>query len=148
MQIRTISISVSAPRDEVFGFLANVENLPKWATGYCDCVELRSDGWWAYTLQGEMFVELAADDHTGVIDLRVGPSAAQLGLLPLRVLPLPEGDAMVSLTFIQPASQPDDLYERQYRLFSLELQRFIRRFGGGELHRSGGVPQLCALGRN
>jgi hypothetical protein len=148
MQIRTASVSVPASRDEVFRFLADVENLPKWAAGYCECLELRNDGWWAYTSQGEMFVEMEADDRTGVIDLRVGPSAAELGLFPLRVLPLPEGEVLVSFTFIQPAGLSDELYGQHCRALVIAMKGLIRRFGGGELHAHGAAPQLVALGLN
>jgi hypothetical protein len=148
MQIRTVSVAVSAPRDTVFNFLADIENLPQWATEFCERIELRHDGWWAYTTQGEMIVASDTDDRTGVIDLRVGPSESELGLFPVRVFSLSENRTLVSFTFIQTPELSDDRYESQYHAWVVELWGLIRRFGGGELYAPGTVPQLDALGLN
>ena len=40
MNIRTIALSVAAPRDTVFNFLADIENLPKWAGSWCERLTL------------------------------------------------------------------------------------------------------------
>ena len=148
MKIRTLSVTVPASRDTVYNFLADIENLPKWATEFCERIELRHNGWWAYTSQGEMMVESEADDHTGVIDLRVGPSVDALVLFPLRVLPLTTKRTLVSFTFIQPSELPDEHYEKQYQSLLMEMQGLIGRFGGGELHAPETVPQFSALGLN
>lgn len=148
MQIRTVSVVVSASRDTVFNFLADIENLPKWATEFCERIELRHDGWWAYTTQGEMIVESDTDDRTGVIDLRVGPSADELGSFPVRVFPLAPDSTLVSFTFIQKPELSDERYEGQYHSLVVELWGLIRRFGGGELYAPPAVPQLNTLGLN
>jgi len=145
MNIRTIAITVSAPRDTVFNFLADIENLPKWATEFCERIELRRGRWWALTAQGELIIDCETSVGTGVIDLRAGPSPDQLSLFPIRVLPLGLRQALVSFTFLQPAGLPDELYEKQYQSLLVEMQGLIRRFGGGEIHAS---PHLTAQGLN
>jgi hypothetical protein len=148
MHIRTVSVSVAAPRDPVFNFLANIENLPDWATEFCECLELRQGRWWAYTSQGEWLIEADACATTGVIDLRAGPAPDQLGLFPLRVLPLGARGSLVSCTFIQPPGLRDEVYERQYQSLLIEMRGLVRRFGGGKLHPPAGVPQFMELGAN
>ena len=34
MQTRTVTTVLEAPKDEVFSYLAEIENLPKWATEF------------------------------------------------------------------------------------------------------------------
>jgi hypothetical protein len=148
MHIRTVSITVAAPRDLVFNFLANIENLPDWATEFCERLELRQGSWWAYTSQGELLVGAEASAATGVIDLHAGPAPDQLGLFPIRVLPLGPRRSLVSFTFIQAEGLPDELYENQYRSLLVELQGLIRRFGGGAMHLPAGAPQFMELGAN
>ena len=148
MHIRTVSVLLSASRDVVFNFMANVENLPKWATEFCDRIELRRNGWLAYTSQGEMMVESDADDRTGVIDLRIGPSAETLGLLPVRVLHLAPARTLLSFTFIQQPGLPDENYEKQYQSLLVEMRGLIGRFGGGELHAPADALQFGAMGLN
>ncbi len=147
MQIRTIFLTVTAPRDTVFNFLADIENLPRWAAGICERLELRQGRWWAYTALGEMFVDMETSAGTGVIDLRAGPTPDRLGVLPIRVLPLPARGTLVSFTCVQPPGLSDELYEKQYQSLLGELPGLVRRFGGGKLHTPP-VPELAAPGLN
>ena len=148
MNIRTVTILVSASRDTVFNYLADIENLPRWATEYCGRLELRGGRWWAYTSQGEMLVENETSAGTGVIDLRAGPSADRLGLLPIRVLPHSLRTALVTFTSIQPPDVTDERYEQRYQDLLIELAGLVRRFGGGEIFPPADAPQLAELGRN
>jgi hypothetical protein len=148
MQIRTIAITVAAARDVVFNFLADIENLPKWAVDFCERIELRRDGWLAYTSQGDVMMTADADDRTGIIDLRFGSSTGQPGLFLLRVVLLAGKSTMVSFTFIQPPALSDEHYELQYQTWLGVLQGLIRRFGGGELHAPQEAWKLGALGLN
>ena len=148
MHIRTIAVTLAAPRDTVFNYLADIENLPKWATEFCERIELRHGRWWASTSQGEMLVEVETSAGTGVIDMRAGPAVDQLGLFPIRVLPLALHRAFVSFTFMQPPGLPDELYEKQYQSLLIEMRGLIQRFGGGELHPPALAPELAELGRN
>ena len=148
MHIRTVSITVAAPSEPVFNFLANIENLPDWATGFCERLELRQGTWWAYTARGEMLVEAEAHAATGIIDLRIGPAPDRLELLPVRVLPLGARRSLVSLTCIQAEGMSDELFEHHYRSLLVELQGLARRFGGGEIHPPVGAPRFMELGAN
>ncbi len=133
MKNRTVSITVAAPRDDVFQFLRKVENLPQWATEFCTAVEKRNGYWFAHTSQGEVRFEIAADADTGVLDMWVGPAPDQMSLFPVRVLSLGE-ETFVSFTFFQPPEMPDELYEMQYCSLLVEMWGLVTRFGGGDLH--------------
>ena len=148
MQIRTVTLTVSASRNTVYKFLADIENLPKWATEFCERMELRHSGWWVYTAQGEMMVEAHTDDRTGTIDLRIGPSANELDLFPLRVLSLSKKRTLLNFTFIQSPEQPDEDYEERFLSLLIEMQGLIRRFGGGKLHAPEIASGLSILGLN
>lgn len=134
MKVRTVSVRISAPADQVFHFLADVENLPRWATEFCDRVELEADGWVAHTQQGPLCFRIVADPGTGVIDMWSGPAPDQMSVYPVRVLGMADGTALVSFTFLQSADVSDALYERQYHALLVEMQGLARLFGGGELH--------------
>ncbi len=148
MLIHTISVSVAAPRDTVFNFLADIENLPRWATEFREPLELRQGRWWAYTTRGEMFVELESADGTGVIDLRVGPSTDRLSLLPIRVLPLAACRTLVSFTLLPLRDSSGGLYEARYQSRLQDGMRLLGRFGGGDLHGPEAAMQLAASGLN
>lgn len=133
MQTRIVQVHLKSPREAVFNFLADIENLPRWATEFCERVYLERGRWWALTSQGELTVAAEADRATGVIDLYAGPAPDRMGLLPIRVLAEPGGGALVTFTFRQPPELPDELYEQRYRSLLVELRGLIARFGGGTL---------------
>lgn len=134
MKIRTVHVTVPAPHDAVFAFLAEIGNLPEWATEFCQRVERRGSRWIAQTAQGEMHLAIASDSATGVIDLHIGPEPAAMELFPLRVLNLPSEATLVLFTFCQPAGLSDELYERQYQSLHMEMHGLATRFGGGTVH--------------
>jgi hypothetical protein len=130
MKIRTVHVTVPAPRDAVFSFLAEIGNLPEWATEFCRRVERRGSRWVAQTSQGEMHLAIESDRMAGTIDLHIGPEPGAMELFPMRVMSLPSGETLVLFTFCQPPGLPDELYERQYQSLTVEMHGLATRFGG------------------
>lgn len=146
MHIRTIAVTLAAPRDTVFNFLADIENLPKWAGGWCERLALERGRWWAFTAEGEQAVDLETGAGTGVIDLRAGPRPERMTVTPLRVVALSLRRTLVTITVIEAPDQATEAYERRYGLLAAAARGLLRRFGGGELHPP--APELAELGRN
>jgi hypothetical protein len=147
MNIRTLSLAVSSPRDSVFNLLADIENLPKWTAGYCEHVTLVRGRWWAFTSDGEQVVDLETSAGTGVIDLRAGPSPERMTLTPIRVVALAPRRTLITFTLIEAPEQTPEAFERRYRLLLEAADGLLRRFGGGEVHPVD-LPQLAELGLN
>lgn len=148
MNVQTFTLLVSAPRDTVFNFLADIENLPRWATGFCERLYLERGRWKALTSQGELYCDLEAGNSTGVIDLRTGPSVDRLAVLPMRVVALAPRRTLVTFTFMAGPEWPVGLAERDPAVLHAELTALARRFGGGEVHGPDAVPALVELGHN
>ena len=148
MHIRTIALTLAAPRDPVFNFLADIENLPKWAGGWCERLALERGRWWAFTADGEQVVDLASSAGTGVIDLRAGPLPERMTPLPLRVFALSLRRTLLTVTVIEAPDQTPEAYERRYQLLLAAAGGLLRRFGGGELHPPSVPPELAELGLN
>ena len=148
MNIRTLAVTVSAPRDPVFNFLADIENLPKWAGDYCERVMLQGGRWWALTAEGELAVEIAADAGCGVIDLRAGPLPERLTLTPIRVVALSPRRTLVTFTLIEAPDQGEEAFARRHAILLDAVRNFLRRFGGGEVHATDPALSFAGLGRN
>ncbi len=74
METRTHSISLSAHLDAAFAYLAEIDNMPRWAVNFCSSVE-RQDGFTrVITRQGPLIFTLKSDARTAVIDFVGGPS--------------------------------------------------------------------------
>ncbi|MGH3014170.1 MAG: hypothetical protein ACRDNN_04405, partial [Gaiellaceae bacterium] len=78
MRSETVTKVLPAPRREVFAYLADVENLPRWATEFARELKLEDGRYKVVNGLGEFFFRIEADDETGVIDMLAGPTEAEL----------------------------------------------------------------------
>ena len=142
MNIHTLTVTVSAPRDAVFNLLANIENLPKWAGAWCESIAIARGRWWALTAEGEQVVDLEASAGTGVIDLRAGPLPELMSLTPIRVVSLSACRTLINFTLIEVPDRGPEIFAQRCQLWRDAMKGLLRRFGGGELHSPDTTPQL------
>ena len=128
MNNRTVTIVVPASKETVFDFLSNVENVPAWATEFCERLKKESGHWKVVTSSGELFFKIESDRKTGVVDMFAGPTLDQMGIFPCRVIAMPGALTAVSFTFFQPPKMPDEVYERQYKSLLIEMNGLQERF--------------------
>jgi hypothetical protein len=121
MRIETVAAILKAPRDKVFSFLSNVENLPKWATEFCKKLENVEGRYYVTSCQGRILFEMQADPKTGVLDMAGGPTESQMTLWPARVVPLPDGNSAFLFTVIQGPGVPDDEFQDQLDSLGREM---------------------------
>jgi hypothetical protein len=123
MLSQTVTTVLDAPRDEVFAFLSDVDNLPLWATEFAR--ELRREGTRTVVVNGlgEFVFSIDADDDTGVIDMY-----ADGALFPTRVVSLGPKQSAYTFTMFKAPGMPDDLFESQYRSLLREFDNIRNRF--------------------
>ncbi len=128
MQDRTVTAVLEAPKEQVFEYLSQVENLPRWATEFAR--ELKYEDGKAKVVNGlgELYFSIESDADTGVIDMYAGPTEDELSLFPTRVVELPGGRSAFSFTMFQAPGMPDDLFETQYRSLLREFENIQREF--------------------
>jgi hypothetical protein len=126
MEYRTEVTVLDAPKERVFDYLAEIDNLPRWATEFAR--ELRYENGKAKVVNGlgEFFFEIRADRKTGVIDMFAGPTEDSLALFPTRVVELPGGRSAFSFTMFQGPGMPDELFESQHASLKRELASLER----------------------
>lgn len=128
MQDRTVTAVLEAPKDQVFRYLSQIENLPRWATEFAR--ELKYENGKAKVVNGlgEFYFSIDADPDTGVIDMYAGPTEEELSLFPTRVVELPERRSAYSFTMFQAPGMPDELFESQYQALLREFDNIRREF--------------------
>jgi len=126
----TVTAVLPAAADEVFSYLADIENLPDWATEFARRLERDGDDYKVVNGLGEFFFEIRADPGTGVIDMYAGPTKEQMAIFPTRVVGLPDGRSAFTFTMFQASDMPDELFESQHASLRRELAGVERRFGG------------------
>jgi hypothetical protein len=138
MRNETVTAVLPAPPEQVFDYLADIENLPDWATEFARRLVREGDDYKVVNGLGEHYFEIRADPATGVIDMYAGPSKEEMGLFPTRVVALPGGGSAFTFTMFQPPGMPDELFESQHASLRRELENVERRFEAGSSTSSDG----------
>jgi uncharacterized protein YndB with AHSA1/START domain len=129
VESRTVTTVLAAPRERVFRYLADVKNLPEWATEFARELKVVDGRQKVVNGLGEFFFEIRTDEETGVIDMLAGPTADALALFPTRVIDLPGERSAFTFTMFRAPGQTEELFESQYRSLLREFENIERTFG-------------------
>jgi hypothetical protein len=131
MNSKTVTLILNAPKSEVFSFISNIENLPKWATEFCKELKKVGDKYKVISCNpdaGELFFSIRSDRATGVVDMFAGPTAEQMGIFPTRVVELSDKTSVYIFTMFQTPGMSDELFNAQYNSLTKEFGNIRKRF--------------------
>jgi hypothetical protein len=115
---QTITLPVSA--EEAFAFLAEPENLPRWAVGFALGIRREADAWIVQTAQGEIPVRVVADARHGTIDFHMGVAPGVEAVAYSRVVPNEAGAEYIFTQFQLPG-MADEVFAAQQTALAEEL---------------------------
>jgi len=95
----------------VYAFVANPENLPRWAAGLCKSVSKSEAGWIVETPQGPMNLRFVEKNDLGVLDHYVSPAPGVEVYAPMRVLPNGPGSELLFTLFRLPGMSDEKFAE-------------------------------------
>lgn len=119
---------VNVPRDTVFEFLSNIENIPKWATKFVKKLTLVDDKYMALTPIGDVFIRLDVDKKAGLVDIYAGPTEDNMTPAYMRIISLPNNSTAVMFTFFQYDSTPDAIWKIFCEWIKIEVDNIKRYF--------------------
>jgi Polyketide cyclase / dehydrase and lipid transport len=120
MRADTRTVSIQAPPARVLEFVADVQNLPRWAVGFAKSVSQTPGGWVVRTERGELGIRVDVDRQRGTIDFWMSPGPGVDVLAASRVLPRGTGSELIFTQF-QTAEMPDDVFARSVQTLVHEL---------------------------
>lgn len=128
---RTVTAVLDAPKEAVFDYLADIGNLPEWASEFAH--ELRYEDGEAKVVNdlGELYFRINSERTTGVIDMFAGPTRDEMALFPTRVVALPDGRSAYSFTMFKAPGMADELFESQHESLRREFDNIRARFAPG-----------------
>ncbi len=130
MRHHTVTTTFTAPRDEVFAYLADIEKLPEWATEFARELRLVDGRHKVVNGLGEFFFEIHADPQSGVIDMLAGPSRRRAPLLPHpRRSPPRQAAARTPSPCSRHPASPTSNSKHQHASLLREFENLKRRFG-------------------
>jgi len=124
----TVTTVLDAPRDEVFDYMADIENLPSWATEFARELKRDAHGYRVVNGLGEFCFDIRADPATGVIDMLAGPDRRNLAPFPTRVVSLPDGRTAYTFTMFQGPGMSDELFDAQHASLQREFANIEAAF--------------------
>jgi uncharacterized membrane protein len=117
----TQAVSIDGPVEQVFDFLADPANLPKWAVGFCHSIRRDGDHWMVTTAGGEVSIRYVTDRELGVVDFYISPAPGIEAAAFSRVLPR-GGGAEYVFTQFQAPGMPDEVFTGQVHALLEELR--------------------------
>jgi hypothetical protein len=122
MQTTTISVTIERPADEVYEFVREASNFPKYTTLFKAVRAAGSDSWIADTDQGEMALRFAPQNSFRVLDHHVQLKPDLEVLNHMRVLPNADG-AEVLFTVFQRPGMSDTEFEEDGKAVETDLHK-------------------------
>ncbi|MBR3192976.1 SRPBCC family protein [Bosea sp. (in: a-proteobacteria)] len=120
---RHISIAIDRPVEEVYGFLADPMNFPKWAEGLGgEFVHVEGMTYHAKTPMGPMRVMFSEPNRYGVLDHAVIPDHGAPMHNPMRTLANGSGSEVMFTLFRRP-EMTDDEFARDAEWVAADLAR-------------------------
>jgi hypothetical protein len=108
---KTISVSITASHRDVYEFVSNPTNLPKWASGLGTSIESGGDEWIAHSPQGPVKLRFEKRNDLGVLDHYVIPGSGVKLYMPMRVVANGEGSEIIFTLFRQPDMNDEKFQE-------------------------------------
>src|SRR4051794_8151069 len=124
--VRHISIGISRPFEEVYAFLAEPANFPKWASGLGH--SFRHVGgmeWFADTPSGPMKVRFTEPNRFGVLDHSVIPDGGSAMHNPMRAFRNGDGTEVV-FSLLQRPGMSDEDFDRDAEWVARDLSALKR----------------------
>ncbi|HEX8742170.1 MAG TPA: SRPBCC family protein [Thermoleophilaceae bacterium] len=128
MRSRTVTAVFPAPKERVFEYMSDIENLPRWATEFAREMKVVDGRHVVVNGLGEFVFAIESDERTGVVDMYAGPTEEAMGVFPTRVVELPGGASAYSFTMFQAPGMSDELFESQYESLRREFENLEREF--------------------
>ena len=117
---RTLSVSIGRKAGEVYAFVRDVRNLPRWAKGLCKGVRQVAGRWMVETPEGEAGFRFVEENEFGVLDHVVNVSPGVEVYVPMRVVANGEGSE-VMLTVFRMEGMTDETFLRDVGMVERDL---------------------------
>ena len=111
MKAKTLTIFIERNAGDVYDFVQNPENMPKWAKTFCKSIKRTGEDWVLMTPQGPARLKITERNDLGVLDHYLTPAPGVDLLVPMRVVPNGRGSEVI-FTLFQLPMIPDENFAK------------------------------------
>ena len=109
---KNISVSINSSFNEVYQYISNPENLPKWAAGLADATLKNSgDEWTTNSPMGKIKIKFVDKNLFGVVDHDVTLPSGEVVHNPLRIVKNSIGSEVIFTIFHRAEMTQDEFYK-------------------------------------
>ena len=119
-QVLHMSVSINRPPTDVYAFVSNPENLPKWATGLGGSIKNVLGEWIADAPMGQVKVKFADENQFGIVDHEIVLESGIKVYNPMRVIANGEGSE-VFFTLIRQPEMSDEKFAQDAKWVEKDL---------------------------
>ena len=121
LRARHVSVSIERSPGDVYEFVVNAENLPKWASGLSGGIEQIHGQWVSQSPMGRVVVRFAERNPFGVLDHDVTLPNGETVANPVRVIANGSG-SLVTFTLFQRDGMSEAAFEADSGTVRADLQ--------------------------
>jgi hypothetical protein len=108
LEVKNITVSIRRPPREVYAFVVNGENIPRWASGLGNAIQRTGDTWVAEGPIGKVKVRFVAPNELGVADHDVMLESGEVVRNPIRILANADGSTVIFTLMRRPGVSEQD----------------------------------------
>ncbi|MET4581481.1 uncharacterized protein YndB with AHSA1/START domain [Conyzicola nivalis] len=127
---RHISADINRPPDEVYEYTSDHTNLPNWASGIGDSIELVDGEWVVESPMGRLTIGFVPQNELGVLDHTVTLASGDTFYNPMRVIQHGDGSEVV-FTLRRADDQSDEEFEHDAATIVADLHTLKALLEGG-----------------
>jgi hypothetical protein len=94
-EVRNVTVSIRRSPEDVYAFVANGENIPRWAAGLGKEIRREGEEWVAEGPLGSVRIRFVARNDLGVVDHDVVVPTGATVHNPMRVVPNADGSSVI-----------------------------------------------------
>lgn len=135
-----ISVSINRPATEVYEFVSNPENLPKWAAGLSGSIRKVGEDWIADSPMGTVKVKFADNNKFGILDHDVTLPSGYKVYNPMRVFPNSDGSELIFTLYRRPGMS-EEMFAEDAKEVARDLQKLKTLLENNKPEKSPGSLQ-------
>ena len=117
MKSAILNITINRDSKDVYNFVSDLQNLPKWAKTFFLYIKKEGDKWQAITLLGEVKITMTPQNAFGILDHFIYPKPDVEIYVPMRVVANGKGSEVIFTLFREP-----DMSDSQF----VQDQKWVR----------------------
>jgi hypothetical protein len=123
MRNRTVSVEIAMPATDVYRYVRDPDQLPKWAAGICKSVTVKNGVWHVDTGTelGTVLFSFCTDNTFGVLDHTVTLPNGHSQLNPMRVVANGEGSELM-FTVFQTEGMSEEAFVKDVQAVTRDLK--------------------------